>query len=99
MNLYDVRKEEPELIKTYKNLGTDITGLEFHHSGRALAFWSRWKKQAIRIAEIDEGKVVPNFPRIQDTLHFPMCAAFSHKGDLLGVGNDEGIAKFFKVSS
>lgn len=68
--------------------------------GRALGFWSRWKKQGIRVASLDEAKVVvPHFPRIEHSLHFPMCGGFSHDGRVLGVGNDEGVLKLFSLSS
>lgn len=27
VNLYDIRREKPELIKSFKNLGTEISGI------------------------------------------------------------------------
>ncbi len=77
------------------NLGTEINGVAFHPNEKMMGFWSRWKKQGVRLVELDERRVVPHFPRLQDKLKFAMCFDFSGDGGLMGVGNDEGKAHLF----
>lgn len=73
------------------NLTTSITDLSFHPSSELLTFCSKWKKNAVRMVHIPSLTTYQNFPGAAvGILKFGMNMDYSHTGDLLAMGNDEG---------
>ena len=80
------------------NLNTKISSLQFHPSSEILAISSKWKKNGIRMININDLKVFQNFPKLQDSLKYPTAVSFSKQGDYMCVGNDEGNAYLYELN-
>ena len=56
VNLFNIDSDthvlEKNPFKTLENLTTAVTSLDFNHSSELLAFGSKWKKNAIKLAHI-----------------------------------------------
>jgi len=78
------------------NLTTAITDLQFNQSSELLVFSSKWKKNSIKLAHIPSYTVYQNFPGVAPgVMKYPFCSGFSHSGEYLASGNDEGKCHLF----
>ena len=79
-------------IKRITNLSTKLSGILFHPKSEILAVASKWKKNGIRLINMNDFKVFQNFPKLQDALKYPTAVSFSKLGNYMCVANDEGNA-------
>ena len=101
VNLYHVTdgKLEKEPFKTLMNLTTSITDLKFNHTSELLAFCSKWKKNAVKIAHIPSYTVYQNWPGVAPgVMKMPFCLGFSARSGFLACGNDEGKCHLFELA-
>uniref|UniRef100_A0A6T9ZHI2 Anaphase-promoting complex subunit 4 WD40 domain-containing protein n=1 Tax=Elphidium margaritaceum TaxID=933848 RepID=A0A6T9ZHI2_9EUKA len=86
--------EQP--IYTMDNLVTCVHGVQFNHDGQLLLYWSKAKKQAIRLVHVQTGKVYSNWPKDRG-LNFVHKATFSPNSGYLAIGNDLGYVKLIRL--
>lgn len=91
-------KIEDSPFKTLMNLTTAVTSIDFNHSSELLVFGSKWKKNAIKLANIPSYTIYKNFPGVAPgVLKYPFSLKFSHHSEFLAIGNDEGKAHLFQL--
>eukprot|EP00352_Strombidinopsis_acuminata_P000355 CAMPEP_0176340116 /NCGR_PEP_ID=MMETSP0126-20121128/1315_1 /TAXON_ID=141414 ORGANISM="Strombidinopsis acuminatum, Strain SPMC142" /NCGR_SAMPLE_ID=MMETSP0126 /ASSEMBLY_ACC=CAM_ASM_000229 /LENGTH=179 /DNA_ID=CAMNT_0017684129 /DNA_START=727 /DNA_END=1263 /DNA_ORIENTATION=+ len=91
--------EEGGPIKTLMNLTTSVTDLKFNKTSQLLAYCSKWKKNAFRVAHIPSYTAFKNFPgAAAGVLKYPFVMDFSHTSEFLAMGNDEGKAHLYHLS-
>ncbi|KAI6093734.1 WD40 repeat-like protein [Hypoxylon rubiginosum] len=92
-------KERPEPTRTFMQLTTPVTVLTFSPDGQLLAFGSKHKKDALRLAHLPSCTVYRNWPTDQTPLGRISDVAFGKKSDLLAVGNDMGKIRLWEIRS
>ncbi|KAI1779920.1 WD40 repeat-like protein [Hypoxylon cercidicola] len=92
-------KERPEPTRRFMQLTTPVTILTFSPDGQLLAFGSRHKKDALRLAHLPSCTVYRNWPTEQTPLGRITDVAFGRKSDLLAVGNDIGKIRLWEIRS
>ncbi|XXG94586.1 hypothetical protein Hte_000843 [Hypoxylon texense] len=92
-------KERPEPTRRFMQLTTPVTILIFSPDGQLLAFGSRHKKDALRLAHLPSCTVYRNWPTEQTPLGRITDVAFGRKSDLLAVGNDIGKIRLWEIRS
>jgi len=72
VNLYlnNGEKTQPQPVKVFDNLDTEISTLKIDTNSEMLFFASKWKKNAIRVANINNKKVYKNWPNFKTNLGF-----------------------------
>ncbi|KAI1143579.1 Indigoidine synthase A like protein-domain-containing protein [Hypoxylon sp. FL0543] len=90
-------KERPEPTRRFMQLTTPVTKLTFSPDGQILAFASKHKKDALRLAHLPSCTVYRNWPTEQTPLGRISDVAFSRKSDLLAVGNDSGKIRLWEI--
>ena len=81
------------------NLTTAITDIKFNHTSQMLAICSKWKKNAVRLIHLPSYTVFQNFPgKAQGILKYPFSLDFSHTGEFMALGNDEGRSHLFRFN-
>ncbi|ORY66414.1 Indigoidine synthase A like protein-domain-containing protein [Pseudomassariella vexata] len=112
MNVYDRQKlvlpssddelvveEHPEPERRFMQMTTPITLLTFSPDGQILAFGSKHKKDALRLAHLPSCTVYRNWPTEQTPLGRITSLAFGRKSDTLAVGNDGGKIRLWEIRS
>ncbi|KAG6081391.1 hypothetical protein E4U30_008443 [Claviceps sp. LM220 group G6] len=94
-----VFKERPTPTRTFDQLVTPITVIAFSPDGQLLAFGSRNKKDALRLAHLPSCTVYRNWPTEQTPLGRITTVAFGRHSDLLAVGNDAGKIRLWHIRS
>ncbi|KAI0176219.1 Indigoidine synthase A like protein-domain-containing protein [Hypoxylon sp. FL1284] len=94
----DIR-ERPEPARRLMQLTTPVTILTFSPDGQLLAFGSRHKKDALRLAHLPSCTVYRNWPTEQTPLGRISDVAFGRKSDMLAVGNDTGKIRLWEIRS
>ena len=103
VNIFDLDKggvlaDNQEPAKTIMNLTTSITDIKFNPTSELLTFCSKWKKNAIRMVHLPSYKVYQNFPgAATGILKYPFNISYSHQGEFLAAGNDEGKAHLWYI--
>jgi WD40 repeat protein len=92
-------KERPEPTRRFEQLTTPITFITFSPDGQVLAFGSRHKKDALRLAHLPSCTVYRNWPTAQTPLGRISAVAFGSKSDMLAVGNDSGKIRLWEIRS
>ncbi|OTB06643.1 hypothetical protein M426DRAFT_318697 [Hypoxylon sp. CI-4A] len=92
-------KERPEPTRRFMQLTTPVTVLTFSSDGQILAFASRHKKDALRLAHLPSCTVYRNWPTEQTPLGRISGVAFGNKSDMLAVGNDAGKIRLWEIRS
>jgi hypothetical protein len=88
-------------LKTYSevtSLVTHVTELKSNKNGGLLVECSKWKQNAVRLIDIQKGKVVGGWPVVNTKIGMPTVAGFSAQ-DQLCVANSHGYLSFFGVSA
>ncbi|KAI1481668.1 Indigoidine synthase A like protein-domain-containing protein [Daldinia eschscholtzii] len=91
--------ERPEPTRRFMQLTTPVTVLTFSPDGQLLAFGSKHKKDALRLAHLPSCTVYRNWPTEQTPLGRISDVAFGRKSDLLAVGNDAGKIRLWEIRS
>ena len=87
VNLYDI--DSPlSPIKTFENLTTKLTDLDFNRTGELLVGCSKWKRDSVKIFHINSFTCYSNWPSVRDHLKYPMVVKFNSDSSLLAIGND-----------
>ena len=89
--------EDVEPVKVFENLTTSCDYVRFNKGSNALGMSSKWKKNALRVANVENMKVYSNFPSFKERMKYPTCFDFSCNDKYFTVGNDEGKAFLYKV--
>ncbi|KAI2629809.1 Indigoidine synthase A like protein-domain-containing protein [Hypoxylon sp. NC1633] len=92
-------RERPEPTRRLMQLTTPVTVLTFSPDGQLLAFASKHKKDALRLAHLPSCTVYRNWPTEQTPLGRISDVAFGRKSDLLAVGNDAGKIRLWEIRS
>ncbi|KAI1466779.1 Indigoidine synthase A like protein-domain-containing protein [Daldinia caldariorum] len=92
-------KERPEPTRRFMQLTTPVTVLTFSPDGQLLAFGSKHKKDALRLAHLPSCTVYRNWPTEQTPLGRISDVAFGRQSDLLAVGNDAGKIRLWEIRS
>ena len=103
VNLYKVNdliidlNEDVEPVKIYDNLTTSCDFIKFDKMNAMFGFSSKWKKNAIRLINLDNKKVYTNYPSFKEHMKYPFCLDFNCDNSLISIGNDEGKAFLFHI--
>ncbi|KAI1501716.1 Indigoidine synthase A like protein-domain-containing protein [Biscogniauxia marginata] len=92
-------KERPEPTRRFMQLKTPVTILRFSPDGQLLAFASRFKTDALRLAHLPSCTVYRNWPTQQTPLGRIADVAFGTKSNMLAVGNDVGKIRLWEIKS
>jgi U3 small nucleolar RNA-associated protein 18 len=99
VNIYSLDtlgQEKP--VKTLMNLTTQVTQLDFNHTGELLSFSSKWKKNAVKMAHLPSYTVYQNYPGVAPgVLKYAFCGGFSYSSRYFGLGTDEGKCHMFEL--
>ncbi|KOS16681.1 putative U3 small nucleolar RNA-associated protein 18 [Escovopsis weberi] len=90
-------KETPTPTRVFEQLVTPVTVLEFSPDGQLLAFGSRQKKDALRLAHLPSCTVYRNWPTAQTPLGRITTVAFGRDSNVLAVGNDAGKIRLWAI--
>ncbi|KAI1082790.1 WD40 repeat-like protein [Whalleya microplaca] len=90
-------KERPEPTRSFMQLTTPVTVLTFSPDGQLLAFASKHKKDALRLAHLPSCTVYRNWPTEQTPLGRIQDVAFGRQSDMLAVGNDAGKIRLWEI--
>lgn len=90
-------QERPEPTRRLMQLTTPVTVLTFSPDGQILAFGSKHKKDALRLAHLPSCTVYRNWPTEQTPLGRISSVAFGRNSDLLAVGNDGGKIRLWEI--
>ena len=58
---------------------------------------SKWKKNAIRLFNLDTMKMYSNFPSYKERVKYPFCFDFNSDNTFFSIGNDEGKLFLYKT--
>lgn len=72
--------------------------MKFNKNSNKLFFSSRWKKGAVKIADLKDMCVLKDFPNNQYNVKFAFCGDFSLNDEYLSIGNDEGNVLLYKTN-
>ncbi|KKA26742.1 hypothetical protein TD95_000886 [Thielaviopsis punctulata] len=89
----------PTPTKVFEQLITPVTTLTFSPDGQLLAFASREKRDAMRLAHIPSCTVYRNWPTADTPLGRISAVAFSTDSKVLAVGNDNGKIRTWEIRS
>lgn len=89
------QKSEP--IKRFENITTTITSLKASPDGTKVVFGSKWKKNSLKIANLQQKQVYRNWPNMKTVLGMITQTEFSIDGNYLVVGNEKGRIVVYKL--
>ena len=89
-DLKNSSSDEVEPIKVINNLTTSCDYVKFNKSSNILGMSSKWKKNAIRLFNLDTMKMYSNFPSFKERIKYPFCIDFNSDNSYFAIGNDEG---------
>ena len=84
-------------IYSIDNLVTTISDVQFNHDGQLMVLFSKNKKQAIRLVNVQTGKVYPNWPKDKKNMGYVQACAFSPHSGYLAIGNDFGYVRLIRL--
>ena len=58
---------------------------------------SKWKANAVRLIDVNRGRVISGWPAVNTKIKLPTVAGFSDN-DELSIANTHGYINFFKIS-
>ncbi|EFX01720.1 small nucleolar ribonucleoprotein complex [Grosmannia clavigera kw1407] len=87
----------PAPTRCFEQLTTPVTEVVFTPDGQLLAFASRHKTDALRLAHLPSCTVYRNWPTQQTPLGRITALAFSKDSDMLAVGNDVGKTRLWEI--
>lgn len=86
-------------VKVIDNLTTSCDYVRFNYGGNILGISSKWKKNAIRLVNLQTMQVYQNFPSFKERIKYPTCFDFNCDDSNLCIGNDEGKAFLYKIDN
>lgn len=88
---------QPVPLKSYSNIVTSITGTLFHPSSELLTFYSREKRNSLRVAHYPSGRVYTNWPTERSPLGRVASMSFNSDGSSVAFGNKDGIVQIYNL--
>lgn len=100
VNIYDRTKDfsNPKPVVALDQLTTTISSLEFSPDGQILCMASRAIKDALRLVHLPTCTVFSNWPTSGTPLGKVTSVAFSPRGEMLVVGNEQGKARLWRLN-
>ncbi|KAL3232714.1 U3 small nucleolar RNA-associated protein 18 [Nakaseomyces bracarensis] len=108
VNVYDlnsiraISSETSESIArpavTLDQLTTSISSLKFSPDGQILCMASRAIKDALRLVHLPSGTIFSNWPTSGTPLGKVTSVAFSSRGEMLAVGNEQGKVRLWRLN-
>jgi len=90
---------ELDLLKSYKNLRTPISTLEFNSTSEILAMSSDSMQAAVRLAHVPSHSVFSNFPAFKDkNMQYPRQVHFSPNSGFMAIGNSSGRVYLYRLN-
>lgn len=102
VNVYDLpdllcQISQPVPLKSYSNIITPITGSVFHPSSQLLTFYSREKRNALRVVHYPSGRVYTNWPNEKTPLGRIASMSYNSDGSSVAFGNKDGVVQIYNV--
>ena len=103
VNVYDLSNllnsdiNQPIPLKSYSNIVSPISGAIFHPSSQLLTFYSREKRNALRVAHYPSGKIYTNWPTERSPLGRVVSASFNSDGSTIAFGNKDGVVQIYNL--
>ena len=88
----------PKPVATLDQLTTTISSLQFSPDGQILCMASRAVKDALRLVHLPTFSVFKNWPTSGTPLGKVTSVAFSPRGEMLAVGNEQGKVRLWKLN-
>lgn len=102
VNIYERRSEDsnqaPKPAAVLSQLTTTISSLQFSPDGQILCMASRATKDALRLVHLPTFKVFANWPTSGTPLGKVTSVAFSPRGEMLAVGNEQGKVRLWRLN-
>ncbi|CDO95296.1 unnamed protein product [Kluyveromyces dobzhanskii CBS 2104] len=98
VNVYDRHSDSQRPVFTLDQLTTTISSLEFSPDGQMLCVASRATKDALRLVHLATGTVFSNWPTSGTPLGKVTSVAFSPRGEMLAVGNEQGKVRLWRLN-
>lgn len=100
MNLYNFNGSSltTNPVKVFDHLDTTISSLKMDMNNELLFFASKWKKNALRVANISNKKVYKNWPNFKTNLGFVNELCVNKNSDFLAVANEIGMIKVYSLN-
>ncbi|KAL2889419.1 hypothetical protein HOO65_030920 [Ceratocystis lukuohia] len=103
-NLFTLNEEgdivmttRPTPTKVFEQLVTPVTTISFSPDGQLMAFASREKRDALRLAHLPSCTVYRNWPTADTPLGRITAVSFSSDSKTLAVGNDSGKIRTWEI--
>lgn len=96
-NVLSTESVQPIPLKSYSNIVTPITGTSFHPSSQLLTFYSRDKRNSLRVAHYPSGKVYTNWPTERSPLGRVASMSFNCDGSTVAFGNKDGVVQIYNL--
>ena len=90
-------RQRPTPTRSFMQMTTPVTFAAFSPDGQVLAFGSRHKKDALRLAHLPSCTVYRNWPTEQTPLGRITAVAFAPRSDMLAVANDSGKIRLWEI--
>lgn len=98
VNVYDRNGSTEKAAATLDQLTTTVSSLEFSPDGQILCIASRAAKDALRLVHLPTGTVFSNWPTSGTPLGKVTSVAFSPRGEMLAVGNEQGKVRLWRLN-
>lgn len=90
-------QHRPKPLRTFDQLTTPTSHLEFSADGQMLVMSSRWKKNALRLVHLPSATLYRNWPTDKTPLGRISSLALSVDGGYLAVGNEQGKIHLWEI--
>ena len=91
-------QSQPSVLKSFKNLQTPVTALEFNSSSEILAMASNIMSNAVKLAHVPSLSVFPNFPEFAPKgIQAVRQIGFSPNSGYFHIGNSNGNALLYRL--
>jgi U3 small nucleolar RNA-associated protein 18 len=103
VNVYDLASilsndsSQPSPLKSYGNITTPISGIDFHPSSQLLSFYSKEKRNALRIAHFPSGRVFTNWPTERSPLGRVSSMSFNSDSSTVAFGSKDGVVQIYNL--
>ena len=103
VNIYDLsnvlnsESSQPIPLKSYSNIVSPISGSVFHPSSQLLTFYSREKRNSLRVAHYPSGKIYTNWPTERSPLGRVASMSFNSDGSTVAFGSKDGVVQIYNL--
>ena len=104
VNIYDRQQwgtesvpAQPKPVRSFNQLTTPTSRLEFSPDGQVLCMTSRWKRDALRLIHLPSCTVYRNWPTTSTPLGRITAVAWSPTSETIAVANEQGKIRLWEV--